>query len=383
MHGIDRVHINITDKCNLKCAYCFITQRRSDDSTGVLSFDTINRIIGSARSVGIRRFSISGGEPLTHPYFRQIIEACGSDAQITLFTNLAQYDAQMLGDLLRQGAIKRLIVSVDGIETHAKLRPPSHAQPIMDSISWCKQLAPRLKVTINTVLTTLNLKDLDVLADRLIALGIDTWRLDLPMKSLSQKLYPTFEDIARTAAQLITKRYMDVAFAKIELLLFRAYKSSLEDISLEDAKNASESDAHPCAYNAGQITINADGSVTLCTPLAVKMSNANEMSFQEIMNSMSGHPFFLIKQSDIDHCTNCRYYGLCAGGCRADALEWTGNYRNPDPIACSLMPAVEKHVIPVLSNKLRCVYLALINSEGEQPKYSFISQKDMFLHSPK
>ena len=382
MHKIDRLHLNITNACNLKCAYCFVTQRRSGNAPDFLRIDTIKRIIGSARHVGVRRFSISGGEPLTHPHFRQIIEACGSDARVTLFTNLVKYDTQMFDDLLRQGRIKHLIVSLDGLDTHARLRPPSHAESIIAAIQRCMEIAPQLKVTINTVLTTLNLAELDALADRLAQLGVNTWRLDLPMKSLSSELYPTFEEVARATARLITKRYTNASFAKIELLAFRAYKSPLEEISLEDAINASYEDSHPCAYNDGQITINADGRATLCTPLTINMCDVAEMDFSEIADSVSKHPFFRIKQSDVDHCTKCRYYGLCAGGCRADALEWTGSYINPDPVACSLMPAVEKHVLPALSDKLRRVYSALINSTGEQPKYSFVSQKEMIQVHP-
>lgn len=62
---IDYLRISVTDRCNLRCFYCMpdagVTPISHDD---ILRYEELFEIIRVARSLGIGRFRITGGEPL-------------------------------------------------------------------------------------------------------------------------------------------------------------------------------------------------------------------------------------------------------------------------------------------------------------------------------
>lgn len=65
---IDYLRVSVTDRCNLRCAYCpppgeggLVRQDR------VLSFEEITEVVQAAVSLGVRKVRLTGGEPLLRP----------------------------------------------------------------------------------------------------------------------------------------------------------------------------------------------------------------------------------------------------------------------------------------------------------------------------
>jgi|TARA_B100000315_G_C14581117_1_gene590512 MoaA/NifB/PqqE/SkfB family radical SAM enzyme len=65
------INIHITDKCNLKCTYCYSNfyRRHNDD----ISKDNIFKIVDAFQEMGVIEVSLIGGEPFLHPHFSQIV----------------------------------------------------------------------------------------------------------------------------------------------------------------------------------------------------------------------------------------------------------------------------------------------------------------------
>ena len=61
---------NITQRCNLRCAYCF---GKYYSETGELTFPQIKKLLTQFYSLGVRRLGISGGEPLLHKDIDKVI----------------------------------------------------------------------------------------------------------------------------------------------------------------------------------------------------------------------------------------------------------------------------------------------------------------------
>lgn len=66
------VIFNLTDRCNLKCSYCYAGyyQRRKDE----LALERITAIIDELSTMGCRRISFGGGEPLLRQDIEEIIK---------------------------------------------------------------------------------------------------------------------------------------------------------------------------------------------------------------------------------------------------------------------------------------------------------------------
>lgn len=65
------INIHITDKCNLRCSYCYSNfyKRHNED----ISKTDIFRIVDAFKEMGAIEVSLIGGEPFLHPHFSEIV----------------------------------------------------------------------------------------------------------------------------------------------------------------------------------------------------------------------------------------------------------------------------------------------------------------------
>lgn len=101
---IDYIRISVTDRCNLRCAYCMPQEGvPSVCHEDVLRYDEILRLVRIFVSLGIRRIKLTGGEPLVRknvPEFAAALRQIPGIEQVTLTTNgvCLKEQMQMLAD---------------------------------------------------------------------------------------------------------------------------------------------------------------------------------------------------------------------------------------------------------------------------------------------
>lgn len=102
------VMYNLTERCNLRCAYCF---GQYYGQTGELTFPQIKKILQEFYQLGARRLGLSGGEPLLHQDVDKVIlEAVSLGYEVGLNSNgiLVPNHLQSLR------LLKNLSISLDG-----------------------------------------------------------------------------------------------------------------------------------------------------------------------------------------------------------------------------------------------------------------------------
>jgi cyclic pyranopterin phosphate synthase len=112
---ISYLRVSVTDRCNLRCAYCVPPQGLQPLSAHeVLRYEEIIRIVKAARGLGITKVRVTGGEPLVRAgildFIRMLAEVDGIE-DIAMTTNgilLSKHAAS-----LRQAGLKRVNVSLD------------------------------------------------------------------------------------------------------------------------------------------------------------------------------------------------------------------------------------------------------------------------------
>jgi len=116
--AIDYLRISITDRCNLRCAYCMPAQgvayRRH---TEILRFEEIVRVAGVAAEMGFRHFRVTGGEPLVRKgavdlVRRLAVRLKGLDLALTTNGTLL---APLAGGLAEAG-LRRTNISLDTLD---------------------------------------------------------------------------------------------------------------------------------------------------------------------------------------------------------------------------------------------------------------------------
>ena len=112
---INYLRISVTDKCNLRCAYCMPVEGLPwIPKAEVLSYEEITEIVRQMGSLGLRRVRLTGGEPLIRqdlPVLVRQLRSLGILEDISLSTN-----AILLSDMaeeLRETGIDRINVSLD------------------------------------------------------------------------------------------------------------------------------------------------------------------------------------------------------------------------------------------------------------------------------
>lgn len=172
--GPTQIVLNITNKCNLRCLYCF-------NSSGISAYDELSdseilKIIFEIIKIHPFNVCFSGGEPLLR---RDILYECIR----LLHSNNIRTNMVSNGTLLNEQTVKKLCdlglqeieVSLDGAEaqTHEILRGKDSFPPVIKALEILRALSfPQYEVSIT--LTSFNLKSLQQMITLLKEIDVST-----------------------------------------------------------------------------------------------------------------------------------------------------------------------------------------------------------------
>lgn len=139
------LRLSVTDRCNLRCAYCMPEEEYSWLPKGdILTFDEISRLVDVFLSLGVDKVRFTGGEPLLRrelPHLLAMIAAKPGVRDVALTTNgvlLAQHAAE-----LRKSGLRRITVSLDTLDAarFTKLTRRSELTAVLDGIDAARDQA--------------------------------------------------------------------------------------------------------------------------------------------------------------------------------------------------------------------------------------------------
>ena len=130
-----KMNFMITGKCNCNCLHCF----NAADNAPLMSewkYEDALDLLDQARDVGIHAFTITGGEPMVHKHFMDIMHAIYERDMIVdeLNTNGFFITDEMLDELKSMGCDALIKISFDGIGYHDWMRNHKGAEKITRSM---------------------------------------------------------------------------------------------------------------------------------------------------------------------------------------------------------------------------------------------------------
>lgn len=343
----------ITGRCNYNCVHCF----NAADNAPLMSewsMDEADKLLDQARDCGINAFTITGGEPMFHKSFFDILEGIYRRGMYVeeLNTNGYFINPEALDRMKKAGCMPLMKVSFDGIGYHNIMRNRKDAEEsAIRAISLCLENGFRVKVQTN--INRHNLECMDKTVEMLDAMGVDETRIIRTTEA------PRWVQNAGNAC-LTLREYFDKAldlwqkYAKgnhrMALTIWQLGTlypmSKFYTLSAVGSCAGKYRDSAPvCKGNRGMVAVGANGHVYPChqmsgyyeqdgdilgnvkeTPLAELLSES--LYLDEVCTTLG-----TLREKN-GKCGSCEYFERCNGGCRAIALALTGDKLGIDPSKC-------------------------------------------------
>lgn len=154
--------IDITNKCNLSCKYCFQNLRNTNIKT--IPFKTIQSILDEAKELEIFDINICGGEPFTHPDILKILrEIISRGFGVSLVTNATKINHQIANELKNIDVIKNTQVSFDSHDENIHNQSRSNFKKAFSGYMNLVNESPDkdLSPSVGIVISKYNYKNLD------------------------------------------------------------------------------------------------------------------------------------------------------------------------------------------------------------------------------
>ena len=343
----------ITGKCNYNCIHCF----NAADNNPLQSEFTMEEalaLLDEAQKCGIHGFTITGGEPMAHRHFLDImreIQRRGMEV-FELNTNGFYLTQEVLTALLETDCKPTMKISFDGIGFHDTMRGRKGAQEdALRAISLCVENG--FPVMVQMQMNRMNLGSIlpslwemerrGVTIVRVIRTSESPrWEQNAPEQTLSfAQYYDACLSVAR--AYMDGGGSMDVNFWQF-LDIYPAKKSFRPHSGLRPNEEFRES--FPlCRGNRGMIAVCADGNVYpcmqqsgCCAANGISFGNVKSDGLQALlrhgryMDEVCATVADLVKVNR--ECRECPYLAQCCGGCRALVVATGGGLRGCDRTKC-------------------------------------------------
>jgi len=310
------VQIQLTNACNLSCAYCCTNSGRArQKEVGLEQMLQVVRHIpealGSQTSV-----ALLGGEPLSVPWlFHLADEILRRGLPLTLFTNgmllVNQALAEQTARLIRKG-----------VKVRVSLSGPT--QESSDSISGARRFEAAL-----TGIQKLAALGCQVTADLMfMPQHVETISRELP--ALRKRL-PAGTPLTFGVLYLSGREGGEHLFeSRVKL------EEALDRVAFETGEVIPAGKTSPTAYRregcgcamGNHVHIRSDGALFNCFKMEEKVGHLDTNGFMAAAMWIRDHPR---RATHLPACQACPLATLCGGGCRSENLLYSGN---PDEPPC-------------------------------------------------
>jgi radical SAM protein with 4Fe4S-binding SPASM domain len=306
---LNALYVHLTNRCNLQCVYCY---RESTPHLPILHgaqrfcemLEYIQPFAGPNLLV-----TYSGGEPLMHPGFREIVT---TSARLgygnALLTNGTLVTEELAGFILEH--FKFVKISLDGPneETHSKTRGKGNFARVLRSIRTLAETGMLVKVQVTLTRSTLpRMEEIERALPAVPNVNL-TFTPLLPMgrgaemddESVDNDAFYEFAKTRRSPTRYIPGRRT------------RSCHAGIGNLSVADT-----GDVYPCHHFHGQ---------------DFHFGNIFHDPFPEIFFGEKIKEY--VQSMDVEHnnplCSACDVRFLCAGGCHANTLHATGDHHGVD-----------------------------------------------------
>lgn len=313
-----RIELELTERCNLSCKFCYNSQKPVDSPCVM---EILQRLVEE----GVPEIVLTGGEPVLHPRFKDILRRCSPMFQKTMVQTNGTLIDDDVADLLEENEVYEVNISLHGSSMlHDALT--MHESSHKDATAAIRRLIRRnVRVSSNFVMTKENVAGLESNLGELYQLGVRCMTLT--------RFTPTGIGATKTQMALSRKEIVEAIkvadqFGQIHTDATILLANSMPFCSLPPSLS---SYCEHCHFGASKFYIDIIGNVLMCGMSRVKLGNIMQETFTEIKEHSKEFSCHILGEDVPVECSTCANFQRCRGGCRAAALANTGDLCGADP----------------------------------------------------
>ena len=343
---------NMTRRCNLLCAHCYI--RAGPDAGGVdeLTTDEAMGMIDDLAALRVPLLLFSGGEPLLRHDFWELAHYTKEKGLTTALSTNGTLITPEVARGLKEAGVEYAGISLDGAsaETHDRIRGVRGSfKRSVRGLENC--VAAGLKCGVRITATRSNCVELADLIDLSLALGVPRFCVYWLVPSgrglaldAEEALGP---DEAREVLDLLYRRARELDPSVMEFLTVDAPQDAVYLLSALERDNREahaamrtllEHSGVGCSAGDRVANIDPSGNVYPCQfgqLDTLRIGSVRERPFSELWNNPVNPVLarFRSKREWVGGaCRSCPHLSICGGGCRVRAYALTGDLWGEDPL---------------------------------------------------
>jgi heme b synthase len=328
----------ITRSCNLSCAHCRAAAEFGHYA-GELSLDEIKAVVDDIVTITNPIIILTGGEPLMRPDIWEIVDYCHDKGAMPVIGTNATLITDEIATEMAAHRIPRISVSLDfpTAPEHDEFRgEPGCFEQSVAGIKMAQ--AHGVGVQVNMTVTTLNAGRIEEMLELCEELDVDAFHIFMLVPTgrgadLLEKELPPEEYERVLAWAYEAQKTSDIHFKPTDA---PHYYRIIRQKAKEEGKKVTREEYGLDAMTRGCLGgitfcfISHVGDVQPCGYFDMQLGNVKEQPFSRIWTESKVfnelRDYSLLKGK----CGACEYKAVC-GGCRARALEITGDYLESEP----------------------------------------------------
>lgn len=342
------VDLSITNKCNLRCKYCYHFTSEGDVGKDLPKEEWL-KFFEELNECAVMDVCLSGGEPFYREDLKEIIQGIVKNRmRFSILSNGTLITDDMASFLYSTKRCNHVQVSIDGSIpiTHDSFRGKGNFKKAINGIKTLQK--NNVNVTVRVTIHRQNVNELDNIAKLLLEdIGLPNFStnsasyMGLCRQNTEQIMLTTEERmIAMESLLKLVKKYNGRISAQAGPLAEGRHWIEMESLRKEGEKNLSERGLlTSCGGVFSKMSVRADGVMIPCAQMPnVELGKINEDSLKEIWHN---HPEFKrlrerrkIPLNTFEYCKDCDYIDFCRGGCPAVAYNVYGDENHPTQDIC-------------------------------------------------
>jgi uncharacterized protein len=339
------VYVNITERCNLDCTYCYLPRQLRREGRH-LSGGELESILAALDEYFAERSWRDNGKPLlvfhgSEPLLRRdlilrVQEKYQRSFRFGIQTNGLLLDRDLVGVLRKFGVTVGISLDAASAHLHDQQRKTwSNTGTFSKVMAALEMLRDYEKLNVICTITTLNVNGLGELVRLLHSLGISSVmlnpvRLTQPaareLKPDVQTLLGEFVRALEVAEQLYLK-----SGRKIEVVNFANTIAAI----VAPGSRRLMCDISPCGAGRCFFAVSAKGEVFPCSEfIGLSEYRSGSLLSQQVGDCLADPAMERVRQRRVESiaaCCDCEFMNICGAPCPAEIVSLSGSMFAPSP----------------------------------------------------